>query len=169
MLARYNVQSVKKTIDECYLYWHYNTDKTFDVFWCDYGEYTVPEGSHIIPVVNGDHLAYFDLRAFTTAKNELNNLVKGKYNDHLQLILVNYYNGALHFDESVRVDLEDSTDGSKPEIRGFMEWLTSECRSDYDVASLVRKMRLERFKSAIKRITLSDIIDNMIGVIGIMQ
>lgn len=167
MLARYNIQSVKEAVDECYLYWHYNTGKILDVFWCGYGVGPRPKEMHIVDVSGGNYSVYFDLKKFIEAKDELNNLIKGKYNDHLQLILVNYYDGKLHFDESVRIDLEARTDESKVELRGFMEWLTSECSSEFNIASLMHKMRLDKFKSAIRSITVSDVINTAIGVAGI--
>ena len=167
MLARYNLPEVKNLIDSCYLYWHYNTGASFNIFWCGYGEYGIPEGDHIIRVT-GDRLAYFDLKKFISSKRKLNRLVNGEYRDHLQLILVNYYEGKLHFDESARIDLEQDIAETDGGIRGFMEWLTTECGAEFDVASLIRNLHRERRWTALTQITLSDIVSGAIRIADVV-
>mgnify|MGYP000591644266 CR=1 FL=1 len=48
----------------------------------------------------------------------------------LQLILVNYRNGQLHFSESLKIDLEENLDPNYAKIRKIMEFVTNECRQN---------------------------------------
>ena len=53
---------------------------------------------------NNNHV-YFDLEAFIEIKEQFNKCFSSPYEDKIQLILVNYQNGKLHFDESIKIDL----------------------------------------------------------------
>ena len=108
--------------------------------------------------------AYFDLKAFIEIKDKFNDVLGLTYNDHLQLILVNYHDGKLHFNESLKMDLEENLDSNYAKIREIMEFVTSECRSVYKVSSIARKLKSEHFKDIIKGVTLSDIISTAIDL-----
>ena len=89
----------------------------------------------------------------------------------MHLILVNYYDGRLRFDESIKIDLEDNLDSNFATIRELVEFITNECAVLYDVADLARKLKTERIKdyvkNQIKGITLSDVISTAIGIASI--
>jgi len=166
MLARYNIQAVKEMIDECFLYWDYNTGEFLDIFWCGYGEYAIPNGNNIIPVPGGDHPAYFDICEFIRSKDQLNNLVKGRYNDNIQLILINYYNHRLYYDESVRIDVEKSNT-TNTDIREFMEWLINECRGVSNVQELIIHLNTRKAITKLKGASISDVISAATGIAGL--
>ena len=46
---------------------------------------------------------------------------------NLQLILVNYRNGQLHFSESLKIDLEENLEANYAKIREIMKFVTNEC------------------------------------------
>lgn len=175
ILARYDLPIVQSIIDSCYLYWHENTNDVLDFFWAGYGEYLCPSdetSDKIILKFNGNsNCVYYDRRAFISIKNEFNKIFKKPYQDKLQLILVNYYDGKLRFDESIKIDLEENLDSNFATIRELVEFITNECTETYDVAALARKIKSERIKdyvkNQIKGITLSDVIGTAIGVIGL--
>ena len=89
------------------------------------------------------------------------------YDDKIQLILVNYRNGALHFDESVKIDLEKNLDANYAKIREIMAFLTRECRSEHRVEPIAAKMKLNHIKDVIKGVSVSDVISTAIGLAGI--
>ncbi len=172
MLARYDLKLTQSIINDCYLYWYYNSDKVFDIYWAGYGKFLCPdeenENKIILKFPGNKKRVYYDRLAFISIKNELNNLYKKPYQDKLQLVLVNYYDGKLHFKESIKIDLEENLDQNFATIREIIEFITNECSEKHDVTDLARKLRSEHikdyFKNQIKGITLSDFISTSIGV-----
>lgn len=172
MLARYDLPITQSIIDSCYLYWHDNTGKIIDFFWAGYGEYLCPDDQNRAKIIlkfdGNDTRVYYDRKAFISIKNEFNQVFKKPYQDKLQLILVNYYDGRLRFDESIKIDLEDNLDSNFATIRELVEFITNECAELYDVADLARKLKTERIKDYVKNqlkgITLSDVVSTAIGI-----
>lgn len=170
ILARYDIRITKEIVDQCYQYWNLNSRKYFDVFWAGYGAYLSPSEETatktILKYRGNEKRAYFDLEAFVEIKDQFNSIFKSSYSDHLQLILVNYRDGKLHFNESLKIDLEENLDSNYAKIREVMEFVTSECRSVHQVSSIARKLKFEHFKDIIKGVTLSDVISTAIGLAG---
>ena len=175
MLARYDLPLTQSIIDSCYLYWHHNTNKVLDFFWAGYGAFLCPDeqtSNKIILKFDGNNnCAYYDRIAFISIKNEFNNIFKDKYQDKVQLILVNYYDGKLRFNESIKIDLEENLDPNLATIRELVEFITNECASTHDVAKLARTLTSERIKGYVKKqikgITLSDVLGTAIGIPGL--
>lgn len=165
MLARYNIRVVQNLIDESYLYWDTTTDRAFDVYWCGYGEYAVPEGMMAVKGISHD--AYFDLKKFCQCVDELDAKVHGEYNDNIQLILVNWYNGRLHFDESARINLEENFGADSSAARSYMHWLLKQCKSGHDVASLLKKNTVHEIRDRIRGLTVSDAINTACSIAGL--
>lgn len=173
MLARYDLPIAQSIIDNCYLYWHHNTGKIIDIFWAGYGEYLCPDDESgckiILKFPDNKTRVYYDLTAFISIKNEFNQIFKKPYQDTLQLILVNYYDGKLHFNESIKIDLETNLDSNFANIRQLMEFITNECRETHNVANLVTKLNRERIKGFAKNklndITISDVISSIISLV----
>ena len=101
-------------------------------------------------------------------KKEFNQFFNNRYRDRLQLILVNYRNGKLHYNEAIKIDLEENLDPNFATIRELVEFITDECAELYNVADLARKLKAERIKdyvkNQIKGVTLSDAISTAIGI-----
>ena len=171
MLARYDIGITKEIIEQCYQYWHLNSRKYFDVFWAGYGAYLSPveESSTkmILRYQGNKNRVYFDLEAFIEIKDQFNDTFKSSYKDCLQFILVNYRDGKLHYDESLKIDLEENLDSNFAKIREIMEFISTECRSAHQVSAIAKKLKLEHFKDKIKGITINDIISTGIGLAGI--
>lgn len=171
MLARYDLSVTKKLIDECYQYWHDNTGDSFDVFWAGYGEYLPPSEQSktkiILNFAGNDKRAYYDSKAFITIKRKLSDALSRSYNDHIQLALVNYCDGKLHFKESVLIDLEQNLDENLAAIREIMEWITNECWREGDVIAVLKRMKQKEVLEKIKGISASDVISNLIGIAGL--
>lgn len=176
MLARYDLPMTQSLIDSCYLYWHYNTAKYIDIFWAGYGEYLCPDeesNTKTILKFNGNNTRiYYDLEAFISIKRRFNQIFKLSYQDKLQLILVNYYNGKLIFNESIQIDLEENLDQNLSTIRELMEFITNECASTHNIIDLaikLQKTNIKKYlKNQIKGITLSDVISTALGVSGLI-
>lgn len=168
MLARYDIKITQDIIEQCYQYWHLNTQKFFDVYWAGYGKYLSPTDESstktILKYPGNNNRVYFDLEAFIEIKEQFNKCFNSPYEDKIQLILVNYRNGKLHFDESIKIDLEKNLDANYAKIREIMEFLTTECRSAHHVASIATKLKLNHFKDIIKGITISDVINTIISM-----
>lgn len=171
MLARYDIGITTEIVDQCYQYWNLNSKKYFDVFWAGYGAYLSPSDESatktILKFRGNEKRAYFDLEAFIEIKDQFNSVFKSPYRDRLQLILVNYRDGKLHFNESLKIDLEENLDPNYAKIREIMEFVTWECHSAHQVSSIARKLKFEHFKDIIKGVTLSDVVSTAIGLAGI--
>ena len=169
MLARYNIGITKEIVEQCYQYWHLNSRKYFDVFWAGYGAYLPPsdesETKTLLRYQGNKNRVYFDLDAFIEIKDQFINAFKLPYKDRLQLILVNYRDGELHFNESLKIDLEENLDPHYAKIREIMEFVTEECHSAHEVFPVARKLKLEHFKDIIKGVTLSDVVDMAINLL----
>jgi hypothetical protein len=169
MLARYDVSLIKNVISECYEYWHRNSGKEFDVFWAGYGKYISPDDqsdSKVILEFHGNNTrVYFDLDEFITFKNEFKRKKSIIYKDKFEILLVNYYDGNIHFDEHIRIDLEKNLDENYASIREIMEFITDECKTEYNVTTLGRKMKCKDVWEHIKGIKISDLINVAIGLI----
>lgn len=162
MLARYDLALTQKLVEECYTYWDRNSGKYLDIFWAGYGAYLPPHMESptktILKFAGNDDRVYFDTDAYIGIKNEFYDIFDTPYRDSLQLILVNYRDGRLHFDEAVGIDLEANLDANLRTIRDIMEFITMECRKESTVHGLARKMKLAEIKESIKGITISDVI-----------
>lgn len=171
IFARYDLPLTQEIINSCYSYWHMNTGKTINIFWAGYGKYIHPDAENedkiILKFAGNENNVYYDRSAFVSIKREFNRIYQNAYQDRLQLILVNYYDGKLHFDESIKIDLEDNLDPNFATIRELMEFITNECEEKYDVVNLARKLKCERIKDYIKGITFSDLISTAIGIAGL--
>lgn len=172
MMARYNLGITKRIIDENYQYWHFNTKRDIDVFWAGYGRFLSSSDESATKTIlrfpgNTNHV-YFDLDAFIEIKGQFNECFSKPYEDKLQLILVNYREGELWFDESLKIDLEENLDENYSKIREIMEFVTNECRSEQEVASIAAKLKLGKLKGIFKGITVSDVIGTAIGVAGLI-
>lgn len=172
MLARYDLKVTRTLVNECYQYWHKNTGNGFDIFWVGYGAYlpeTEESDTKIIMDFRGnvDH-AYYDLDAFISAKRELTRVLDYSYNDCMQLVLVNYYNGKLHFKESFQIDLEQNLDGNMTSIRKIVEWLTEEYCREGNVEKVLHKLRKKGIIEKIKGVSISEVFDKGLGVAGLM-
>ncbi len=170
MLARYDLPLTRSLINSCYLYWHYNTAHTLDLYWAGYGEYLCPTNASdskiILDFVDNNTHVYYDRNAFISIKNEFNKIFKEPYQDKLQLILVNYSNGKLKFKESIKIDLEKNLDDNLATIRELFEFITNECANTIDVSDIARKLKCKQIKNSIKGITISDAISIATGLIG---
>lgn len=142
ILARYDLPIVQSIIDSCYLYWHENTNNYVDFFWAGYGEYLSPtdvtNDKIILKFDGNDTHVYYDRQAFISIKNEFNKIFKKTYQDRLQLILVNYRDGGLQFDESIQIDLEENMDSNFATIRELIEYITFECANMDNVTDLAK-------------------------------
>ena len=167
---------VQSIIDSCYLYWYKNTNNYVDFFWAGYGEYLSPsDGTNdkiILKFDGNDTRVYYDREAFISIKNEFNKIFKKTYQDRLQLILVNYRDGGLQFDESIQIDLEENLDSNFATIRELIEYITVECANMNNVTDLAKKLRHEHFndnvRKQIKSITVSDVVGIAIGLAGLI-
>lgn len=171
MMARYDLSVTKDMVEQNYQYWHRNTRKYLDVFWAGYGAYLSPSDESstktILRFPDNTQRVYFDLDAFIEIKDQFNEYFSSPYEDKLQLILVNYRNGQLRFSESLKIDLEENLDVNYAKIREIMEFVTNECRLEYEVAPIAQKLKLGKLKDIFKGITLSDIISTTIGIAGL--
>jgi len=171
VMARYDIAVTRNIINDCYQYWHYNTGKSLDFFWAGYGAYLCPDDQTntkmILNFNENQNRAYFDLEAFISIKNEINSKLKNQYKDRIQLVLLNYSNGKLHFDESFQIDLEKNLDENYASIREIVEWITNECHSTYDVVSLAKKLKRNNLWKTIKGVTLGDALNLAIGAAGL--
>jgi len=173
MLARYSISVSKNIIDECYHYWDVNSGKTLDVFWCGYGKYLYPtsEDKKRIPLAPpiDDDGAYFDIAEFVAAKRTLNQRLKRRYNDHVHLILLNYRNGKLHYDEAFQIDLEENIDENNTKIRDLMEWIVDECETTHCVQELVKHLKVEQFFNTLRGIKVSELIEHALSAASTIQ
>jgi len=168
MMARYNISVAKDIIEQNYPYWHLNTGKRFDVFWAGYGKYLSPSNESstktILTFPGNTEEVYFDLAAFIEIKEQFTKYFGSYYEDKLQLILVNYHDGELCFNESLKIDLEKSHDDNYAKIREIMEFVSNECSAADTVVPIARKLTAKKVKKIFSGITLSDAINACLGI-----
>lgn len=172
MMARYSIGVAKDIIEQNYPYWHRNTEKSFDVFWAGYGAYLSPADESptktILNFPDNTERVYFDLAAFIEIKKQFTNYLGFSYEDKLQLILVNYHDGKLCFNESLKIDLEKNLDDNYAKIREIMEFVSNECSAADTVVPIARKLTVEKVKKTFRGITLSDAINTCLGIAALI-
>lgn len=170
MMARYDLGSTKEIVEQNYLYWHHNTRRHFDIFWAGYGAYLADESptKTVLRFPGNEKRVYFDLDAFIEIKDQLNVNFRLPYEDKIQLILVNYHDGQVWFEESLKICLEENLDTDYAKIREIMEFVSNECRLECEITPIARKLKSARFKNIFKGITLSDAIGTAIGIMGLI-
>lgn len=172
IMARYDISLTKDVISDCYQYWDLNTGKFLDIFWAGYGQYLCPEEQTstktILNFSGNNNRVYFDLDAFISIKNEFNQVLDKKYEDHIELILANYYDGKIHFNEVFKIDLEKKDDENNSTIRKIVELITNECVAKHDVVSVISELKKTEFFDTIKGFKLSDVINIALTAAGII-
>lgn len=175
MLARYELPHIQRVIEYNYRYWNLNTGGAFDIFWAGYGEYLCPDDEDEERVIlkypgNKTHV-YYDAKAFVDAKRQIEKCFKGEYHDNMQLILVNYHEGKLHFKESIRIDFNLDPEADNSELREVMELITQKCNEEHDVIEIAKKLRSIRTKKTFRKvlgtITVGSAVGNIIGIAGL--
>ena len=162
MIGRYDISLVKDIVFECYRYWHKNAGREFDVFWPGYGEYLFPENEgldkQVLNFYGNDTRVYFDLNAFIEFKKKLKKECGYYYNDKFELLLVNFYENKLRYNEYIRIDLEKNLDDHYARIREFMEFITDECSSESEVKYIAKKIRRKDLWEKVKGVSISEIV-----------
>ena len=99
---------------------------------------------------------YFDLDAFVSVKDKLNDYLPRRYEDTLQLILLNYRDGNLHFDEVYCIDLE--IDGDQAQIRRIVETITNEAQAQHRVEPIRRVLFLNELRRQFRQVSIVDLL-----------
>lgn len=141
MLARYSIEAVQKSIINHYAHWNNYTEDIVDYYWLGYGAYIFPRKPSQILVGNfGDQSnVFFDGSVFVQEIRKLEELSNLPYKDTFGMLLCNYYDNRIHFDERNRVyfDLESYTiDGDKP-LRDFSNHLIKFCQRNDNISEAV--------------------------------
>ena len=162
MLARYDVSLVQNVISECYRYWHKYTGRDFDIFWPGYGAY-IPmdhknESIQILNFFKNNDRVYFDLDAFVSFKKIIKKEYLIPYSDHFEILLVNYRDGKLHFNEYIKVNLEKNINLYNESIRDIIEFIIDESRALPSVVELNKKIKTKKIWESIKDIKTSDVV-----------
>lgn len=146
MMARYTIDAVKKMLSENYEYWHLSSGKTLDIYLAGYGAYLPSENANRDnKPVEGTNL-FFNNRAFKTFKDALYSDLGLKYDDRIELFLLNYTDGKVQYVNALRIDIGASTEGNQEEIRKLMAFIIRESQSCSDVQSLAKRYNLRRAK-----------------------
>lgn len=98
------------------------------------------ENKTILDFQGNSNRVNFDINTFISCKRAINESKKIIYRDKLELLLVNYHDGHLHYDEHIHIDLEKNLDNHYASIRTLMEFFTEEYRYEstaIGVASLL--------------------------------
>ena len=168
MFARYGIKNIQDIISDCYLYWHLNSGVDFDIFWAGYGEYLPPDQESATKTIlnfrGNNTRVYFDLEDFITFKDVAKKMSIIKYQDKFELLLLNYHNGELCYDENIIIDFEENLQGGNSNLRTVMEYIMEECKDCDDVKTFHRKMFVKNLWSKIKGVTISDIVNTAIGI-----
>lgn len=165
MIARYSIKPCREMIKNQYEFWHFRTGKSMDFFWLGYGAYAFPGsvGQYLVGDLCGEPSVYFDTQVFVEELSKLSRLADLKFNDSIGIYLCNYHDGNVHFNEGAYLDIESLAKGNhQHDLRDFANYIIYECEKDCDIASVVNRFRIKRFKYRIKDIKVSDIISKTI-------
>lgn len=161
MFARYDIALSQDMINECYRYWHELSDKDFDMFWLGYGEYGC-ENHNDNPIEmtfpGNNTYNYFNTRKYIDSIREIKALTGGrwKYNDKIQLMLVNCRRGSIDLSEYITIDLEENLGENNSNLRQLVYNIIEYSRSYSDVRQIKLLLRRDSFWRSLKSITLSD-------------
>lgn len=162
MFARYGIKLTQEIINECYQFWHQWSGNYFDMFWVGYGEYGYNAGDSVTKMTFPGNETYnhFNLNKFieTVAYVRERAGNKWKYKDTLQLVLVNYIDGQLHFNEYIAINLEDNIDNYHSGIRQLVVDIIDKTHSMSSVKEIAKSLKTDSFWRSIKGISISDII-----------
>ncbi len=162
MFARYGIKLTQEIINECYQFWHQWSGNYFDMFWVGYGEYGYNAGDSVTKMTFPGNETYnhFNLNKFieTVAYVRERAGNKWKYKDTLQLMLVNYRDGQLHFNEYIAINLEDNVDIYHSGIRQLVVEIIDKANTMSSVKEISKSLNVDSFWKAIRGITVSDII-----------
>ena len=140
MMARYDLGVTKVIVEQNYQYWHLNTRQFFDVFLAGYGAYLPPSDESLTKTIL--KFPGNTQRAYFDLDAFIE--IKDQFNEYFSSPYENY-----------------------AKIRKIMEFVTNECRSEYEVAPIAKKLKLGKLKDTFKGITLSDVINAAIGIAGL--
>ena len=163
LLARYTNDRIADLVANYYPYWDKNTWEYFDVFWAGYGEYLSKyeegEGKIILKFRDNKKNVYFDEKAFVRVKNKINQIYpRKKYKDGVELILVNYRQGQLYFEESMRIILDHFSDYGFDSIGDCFECITEECKRFSTVQEIKIALNKKKIWTTVKKINIFDIV-----------
>lgn len=156
MFARYDKSSVKELIAQNYEYWHINTKNDFHIAWIGYtyDKYSRNGGlCDNVREINNQNI-YFDRDDYTESKNDLRKRYKIIKRENFEFILVNYYDGQLHFNENIRIDLSQNQDN----IDRIMDLVTDICSESTNIKQVKRKLFNDKFMKTVKGIKFENIL-----------
>ena len=165
IIARYSIETCQEIIKKQYEFWNYKTGKSMDFFWLGYGAYTFPEevGQHLVGDLCGISSVYFDMPVFVEELSKLSRITGVDFNDSIGIYLCNYSDGHIHFDEGVYFDIEAlAYTNHQHDLRDFANYIIGECIKHHDIAKIVNKLRIRKYKYRIKDIKVSDVIKKTI-------
>ncbi len=146
MFARYDITLSQGMINECYQYWHELAGMGFDMFWIGYGEYGCEDNNYktIEMTFPGNNTYnYFSTREFIDSVREIKSLTrdKWKYNDKIQLMLVNCKDGKIDLSKIIAIDLEKNLGENNSNLRQLVYNIIEYSRSYSDVREIKPLLR----------------------------
>lgn len=166
MFARYGMKLTQEIINECYQYWHQLSSKYFDMFWVGYGEYGYNSGDSIIEMSfpENETCNHFNINKFieTTEFVKCKTDEKWKYNDRIQLMLVNCKGHCIQFDEFIVINLEENLEPYLGNIRQLVSEIIDDTRKYSDISEFHNAMLRDEFKARIKATSIS-VVKKVIG------
>ena len=164
MFARYDITLSQGMINECYQYWHELAGIGFDMFWIGYGEYGCEDNNYktIEMTFPGNNTYnYFSTREFIDSVREIKSLTrdKWKYNDKIQLMLVNCKDGKIDLSKIIAIDLEKNLGENNSNLRQLVYNIIEYSRSYSDVREVKPLLRRDGFWQSLKSVKFIQVVE----------
>lgn len=162
VLARFTIPAVQKMIYINYDHWHWLTDKGLDFFWLGY----IHENHPSIDYGNDKPLKNikFDFHTYNEDIKSLSHITKYTPDDVIGLLLCNYYEGRIHYEQCFYISIENLVQSSQDtKLRQFMNYLITasqkHCNIDQIKTSLIAK-------KLITNMNRNELVDRIIDLSG---
>ena len=167
VLARYELDKVKKIIKNHYTYWNNATGAGVDFFWLGYGIHNNPGVNDRAEEITNAIVFDDDLYQKDTEKLMRSNIYK--YGDKIALLLFDCNYGELKYENNLYLDIEalaQREDDSK--LKSFVSYLIKNCKEKKQIADIELELFVRRLLSSMEGINIVSIIGFVGSVLTII-
>lgn len=173
LFVRYGFGLASELLDDSFEYLDLNTGDDLDIFLPGYGRYKfldehLNKDEKLINLKNNKDGWFFSTKQFIDFKKQMEKVIKWKYDDEAELILVDYVNGHIDFSNVICINIESAIkSGAISTARSLLERTTGiiSNKKVYNVYALSNCLAKEYAQEAMFEF-ISENIPMKIGKIG---
>ena len=140
VLARYTIKAVENMVRNNYAFWNEYSGTDVDFYWLGYSADEIRIGNTSLGLVFLD----FDTKSFVNDLKNLSRIQKHRFGDSVGFLLCNFYDGKLHYDSSVFIDIERLVQSpNDTDLRKVTECLIEACAREQEAKNVGTIIRTE--------------------------